>query len=144
MESTIIGAVGERRQEDPMAKLLKTVMERVERIEAREHEKMPLSNRSTIIWIYEIVGGADSEGPVTRQNPVWTQPSGGENATLWLVIARGRNDTMLVAVQSGDPGVRETSDSPHRGPVSEDRWNPNGKGPLVHLSYDNWNLVCLS
>ena len=94
-------------------------MERVERIEAREHEKMPfLSNRSTILGIYEIAGGADSEGPVTRQNPVWTQPLGGENATLWFVIAGGRRDTMLVAVQSGDPGVRETSDSPHRGPVS--------------------------
>ena len=77
MESTIIGEVGERRQEDPTAKLLKTVLERVERIEAREHEKMPLSNRSTIIGIDEIAGGADSEGPVTRQNPVRTQPSGG-------------------------------------------------------------------
>ena len=54
--------------------------------------------------------------PGTRQNPVKTQPSGGENATLWFVIAAGRRDTMLVAVQSGHPGIRETSDSPLRGP----------------------------
>ena len=58
------------------------------------------------IGIDKIVGGADSEGPGTRQTPVKTQPSGGENATLRFVIAAGRRDTMLVAVQSGDPGIR--------------------------------------
>ena len=55
------------------------------------------------IGIDEIAGGADGEGPGTRQNPVKTQPSGGENATLWFGIAADRRDTMLVAVQSGDP-----------------------------------------
>ena len=41
MESTVIGVVGERRQEDPMAELLKTLLERVESMQVREHEKMP-------------------------------------------------------------------------------------------------------
>ena len=31
-----------------------------------------------------------------------TQPSGGENATVWFFIDAGRRDSMLVAVQSGD------------------------------------------
>ena len=38
--SGLIGEVGERRQEDPTVKLLKTVLERVERIEARGPESM--------------------------------------------------------------------------------------------------------
>ena len=46
------------------------------------------------IGIDEIAGGADSEGPGKGQNPEKTQPSGGENATLWFVIAAGRRDTM--------------------------------------------------
>ena len=45
MEST-----SERRQEDPMAELLKTLLERVERMEAREHEKMPSCPTDQQYW----------------------------------------------------------------------------------------------
>ena len=39
--STFIRTVGERRQGDPTAKLFKTLLEKIERMEYREHEKMP-------------------------------------------------------------------------------------------------------
>ena len=45
MEST-----SERRQEDPMAELLKTLLERVEHMEAREHEKMPSCPTDQQYW----------------------------------------------------------------------------------------------
>ena len=50
MESTVIGAVGERRQEDPTAELLKTLLEWVERMEAREHEKIPSCPTERQYW----------------------------------------------------------------------------------------------
>ena len=50
MESTIIEAVSERRQEDPTAELLKTLLERVEHMEASEHEKMPSCPTDQQYW----------------------------------------------------------------------------------------------
>ena len=65
MESTVIRAVGERREEDPTVELL----DRVERMEAREHEKMPSCPNEQQYWDRRDRGQCRQRGTWNKTTP---------------------------------------------------------------------------